>query len=758
MDKKIVETFATHARRDLIGAVKLRLELISITDKGAEEKLPSSTAEAEFYAGNPAHPLIGSDITRRRAIISRLEDRKDGKSWSEAFSELTEEAAYTWFNRIIALRFMEVNDYLPSGTRVLSSIRGTAEPDIMTDARGIEDALGGYSGDELALIDRAWDTQAPAAMDDLYQMLFLKQVNALSKNLPSLFEPTKDYLQLLFTPNYHSGVIKDLVTNVPEADFDVGDSGQGQVEVIGWLYQYYNEEPHNRVVNINGGAVKEADIPAATQLFTTDWVVRYMVDNSLGRYYLEHSENSGLASTLHYLIPGKLHSVSKSVELSQLRVLDNAMGSGHILVYAFDVLMAIYEENGFVKREAARKIVQNNLFGLEIDKRAFQLAYFAIMMKLRQYDRHALDGNIQPNLYEFESSANLTDDVIDQLDLSSESKRDLTEIRDEFINAKSLGSIIELSKTYDTKSIRNGMGEQDSDAVSLFVGESIRSQIFRMLSVIDVLQATYDVVVTNPPYLNKMDKPLKAYVKKHYKAYSGDLFSVFIWLNIGMTKPNGYAAYMTPMVWMFIKTYQALRTSVLGTKRISSLIQMEYSAFEEATVPINTFVLQNSHENLVGSYIRLSDFKGGMGVQREKTLKAIQNPDVSYFYRTNQANFGKIPGSPIAYWASSELIHDFEVGRPLAEIVEARNGITTGENSKFLRQWYEVGFEDVYLNAHNSSEAEASGKTWFPYNKGGAYRKWYGNYDYVVNWKDDGFALKHNFWRDGQLRSVLRSP
>ncbi|WP_225047868.1 BREX-1 system adenine-specific DNA-methyltransferase PglX [Lacticaseibacillus kribbianus] len=549
-------------------------------------------------------------------------------------------------------------------------------------------------------------------------------------------------------------MIADLVEQIPEADFDIAsDDSQGQVEIIGWLYQYYNQEPHNDVVNINGGPVKERDIPAATQLFTTDWVVRYMVDNSLGRYYLEHTPNSKLADHLDYLVPGELHSVNEALDLSQLRVLDNAMGSGHILVYAFDVLMHIYEEQGFSRRESAIQIAMHNLYGLEIDKRAYQLAYFAVMMKVRQYDRRALTRELKLNLHVFMDSKNLQPELIDQLPLAAEAKVQLNEICSVFRDAKTLGSIMQFPRQYD---VSNLLAQLDAHAgaapANIFASEGDLAQLRETVEIVGVLQGKYDAVVTNPPYLNRMDKTLKDYVKKYYKAYSGDLFSVFIWLNINMTRKDGYAGYMTPFVWMFIKTYEALRTDVLDTMTISSLVQMEYSAFEEATVPIDTFVLKNSRE-LTGTYLKLSDFKGGMQVQGEKVLEAIADPSVKYLYRANQANFGKIPGSPIAYWASANLLHDFEVGTPMAELVDPRQGLATADNNRFLRQWFEVAYKNIKFDARSIKESVESKRKWFPYNKGGAYRKWYGNYDYVVNWEDDGREIRSFTDSKGKVRS-----
>ncbi|MCH5461949.1 N-6 DNA methylase [Lactobacillus sp. LC28-10] len=411
---------------------------------------------------------------------------------------------------------------------------------------------------------------------------------------------------------------------------------------------------------------------------------------------MEHTPDSGLADHLQYQLPGDLNRVRDTLDLSKLRVLDNAMGSGHILVYTFDVLMQIYEEQGYSRREAAQQIATHNLFGLEIDKRAYQLAYFAIMMKVRQYDRRALKRHLGLNLFTFESTKNITNDFLNQLAITSNQREQLTKLRDTFLQAKTLGSIIHLDHKYDTQALTNAIDSlSDTEQSSLFVRKDDLSQLRQML------QIKYDVVVTNPPYLNKMDKPLKDYVKKYYKSYSGDLFSVFIWLNINMTVPVGYATYMTPFVWMFIKTYEKLRLNILDNQSISSLIQMEYSAFEEATeevaVPINTFVLKNSNKeiNHIGTYFKLSAFKGGMDIQKDKVLEAVSNPTVKYLYRTNQTNLGKIPGNPIAYWVSQYLLQDFEKGLSLDSVVDPKADLTTGDNARFLRQWYEVRIDKI---------------------------------------------------------------
>ncbi|KAA8357667.1 BREX-1 system adenine-specific DNA-methyltransferase PglX [Leuconostoc carnosum] len=755
MDKRAINNFAVKARRDLIRDITNKLGLLGIDEDGIQEKRAESTAEIEYY-GELAYEISGDDIRLRRELVSHLKSRV-AEDWNTLLQDFIEEVAYTWFNRIIAIRFMEVNDYLPSKTRVLSSENGRTEPDILTEAFDIEDDLRGFNSNQRALLAKALDTEIPEDLDKAYTMLFIKQANALNDNLPYLFERTSDYMQLLFTPSYHDGVIKDLIDGIPESDFDV--QLEGQVEIIGWLYQYYNEEPHNAVVNINGGTVKTNDIPAATQLFTTDWVVRYMVDNSLGKYYLERNAHSELGTHLEFLLPDSLEMVSDDLDVTQIKVIDNAMGSGHILVYAFDVLMKMYAEQGYSSREASSLILENNLFGLEIDKRAYQLAYFALMMKAREYNRRALTSNISPKVYVFEDTSNINDNYFESLPVSESNIQDLKYIVSLFHDSRTLGSIIQIDKPVKTGNLRTVLTNIPQDtSLDLNNTREITYQLLRLLDIVETMQNKYEAVITNPPYLNKMNKVLKEYVKTHYKDYSSDLFSVFIWHNINMTVTNGYAAYMTPFVWMFIKSYENLRKSILNTKLISSLIQMEYSAFEEATVPINTFVLKNSSTSENGVYIKLSDFKGGMDVQKVKTLEAIENPDVDYLYRTNQSNFSKIPGSPIAYWASDNLLQDFEIGTRMDELVDPRQGLATADNNRFLRQWFEVSYDKIKFDAKSIPESVSSNKKWFPYNKGGSYRKWYGNYDYVVNWENDGQAIKNFKFPNGKQRSVVRNP
>ena len=556
----------------------------------------------------------------------------------------------------------------------------------------------------------------------------------------------------MFTPSYSSGVIKDLVDDIKEDDFDV-DKG-GQVEIIGWLYQYYNIEPHDKVVNINGGPIKTNDIPAATQLFTTDWVVRYMVDNSLGRLYLEYFPDSPIKANLTYLLPGPIEKRTDSFDLSKLKMLDDAMGSDHILVYAFDLLIQMYEEQGYGKRDATDAILAHNLYGLEIDKRAYQLAYFALMMKARQYNRRILSKPTRHNLHVFESTVDVPNEVFEKMKASKDTIDDLRTLVSTFKKAKLLGSIMNFEKKFDFDALFSAVNSlPDSTQLDLFGLQAAKNSLLGILKITQVLQTHFDVVATNPPYLNRMNGDLKKYVKKYYKAYSGDLFSVFIWKNIEMTKQDGYSAYMTPFVWMFIKTYEGLRKSILDSKQISSLIQMEYSAFEEATVPINTFVLKNDMSaDSTGTYLKLSDFKGGMEVQKRYVLKAIADPSVSYLYRTKQTNFEKIPGGPIVYQNTDRVIAIFQ-NTALGHYACPRLGMATADNSKFLRMWFEISINNIGFNMSNRKEAKDSHLRWFPYEKGGDYCKWYGNHLLVVDWQDDGIRIRNFTDSSGKIRS-----
>ena len=696
MNKTAIKNFAIWARNKLIADIQYRAGLMGITADGIKDPLPQSTGTMEFYDIGTSEPyaISGEAISQRKKLVEIIRKKEKDGNYATAYKYILEEVAYTWFNRLIAIRFMEVNDYLPSHIRVLSSESGKIEPDLVTTPFDAELAFT-HAEEETVL-----RLKTENKLDELFRLLFIKQCNALNEILPALFEKTSDYTELLLNLSGvdQEGVVYHLIHDIDEDDFNIEKGGQ--VEIIGWLYQYYITEPHNEIVNIYKGTVKREDIPAATQLFTTDWVVRYMVDNSLGKYWIERNPQSSLREKLAFFVApknGEIRFIDEKVEPQELTFFDPCMGSGHILVYAFDMLMEIYTECGYNTRDAASEIVRSNLFGLDIDPRAYQLAYFAIMMKARQYDRRFLTRGIEPQVY------------------CPKKDEDLIEF----------GSLVKVDEL--------GEKPQEPTELTLFNMDyeaTLNDWNFRRL-----LARDYVAVCTNPPYLNKYNAKLKGFVNDKYKDYSGDLFSVFIYRNLQLCKPNGYCGFMSPFVWMFIKTYEKLREFIIRSRSITTLIQMEYSAFEEATVPICSFVLQNKKSDEAGLYFRLSDFKGGMEVQRQKVLEAIDNPDCGYFYEAQQSNFSKIPGSPVAYWVSKNIEEDFQIGILLSKVASPKQGMATADNARFVRKWYEPNISKIALNGFN-------GVKWFPYNNGGGYRRWYGFNTDVVNWEDNGSEIK----------------
>lgn len=703
MNKTAIKNFAIWARNKLIVDIQYRAGLMGITANGIKDPLSQSTATMEFYDIGTVEPyaITGNAISQRKRLVEVICNKEKDSNYATAYKYILEEVAYTWFNRLIAIRFMEVNDYLPAHIRVLSSESGKIEPDLVTTPFNAELS---FTSDEKEAVLRL---KTENKLDELFRLLFIKQCNVLNEILPALFEKTNDYTELLLNLSVvdREGVVYHLIHDIEEDDFNIEKGGQ--VEIIGWLYQYYISERHDQIINIYKGTVKTEDVPAATQLFTTDWVVRYMVDNSLGKYWIERNPQSSLRGKLKYLaVPksGAVPHIDEKVEPQSLTFFDPCMGSGHILIYAFEVLMDIYEECGYSARDAASEIVRHNLFGLDIDPRAYQLAYFSIMMKARQYDRRFLTREIEPQIY------------------YPKSKQDLVQF----------GSLVQVIALEEKP-----QEPKDLTLFNMNYKDVLNDWNFRRL-----LAQKYVVVCTNPPYLNKYNPQLKDYVIENYKDYSGDLFSVFIYRNLLLCRQDGYCGFMTPFVWMFIKTYEKLREFIIRNKSITTLIQMEYSAFEEATVPICSFVLQNRKANELGLYFRLSDFKGGMEVQRQKVLEAIANPDCGYFYEAQQSNFSKISGSPVAYWVSDNLLRCYQNGIPLGQIAAPRKGNSTSDNNRFLRIWFEVDIHTENFGCRELKQELTIEKRWFPYNKGGGYRKWYGYNEYMIDWYDDAAAIR----------------
>jgi hypothetical protein len=716
MDKNAIKKFAVWARTELIERVTKKIDEYMIS------------ADADPNADAVRGRLLTKDEKEQRAkLIAKVKEK--------GMEQVVEEGAYTWFNRFSALRFMEVNNYLPTRVRVFTDAEGTFHPQILTEAIHLE--LKGLDMDKVYALKEADDKDA------LFKYLIITQCNELSDVLPGMFQKIADYTELLFPDNLlrEGSVIEKMISDIPEDNWDV--TVGGQIEILGWLYQYYISEKHESVVDpLHGKVVAKDEVPAATALFTTDWVVRYIIDNSVGRYWIERNPSSNLKNELDYFVTpksGEIPIVNESITPEQLTVFDPSMGSAHFGVYAFEVLVKIYTEYGYTERDAAASIVQNNLFGLDIDDRSAQIAYFAIMMKAMQYDKRFLKRGIQPHFYSIQESNGIDSYTVDYFTKGNVSlKKDISSIISDFKDAKEYGSIIQVAPV-DFTALYARFDEIKSGSDINLYSQATISYLLPLVQVAEVMSKQYAVVATNPPYLNKYDPKLKNYINDNYKDYSGDLFSVFMYRNFGFCEHGGYSGFMTPFVWMFIKTYEKLREFVVNQKSITTLIQFEYSAYKEATVPICSFVFQNSIPNTNGEYFRLVEFSGGMEVQKNKIYEALSNvATCKYLYETNQKNYDQIAGVPIAYWLSDYAFSICSDQKTFDDFAKTRAGMITGNNNLFMRLWHEVDYTKMGIRIHSREAAVASKKKWFPYNKGGEYRKWYGNNEYVVNWENDG--------------------
>lgn len=767
MDKTAVKKFAMWARSKLIEDIKSKATGFGITENGIENPLPNSTKDIEFYANN-AEPLTGNAINQRRSLVDAINAKAADSDYQTAYNFIIEEVAYTWFNRLMAIRFMEVNDYLPGRIRVLSAEgnKDKVEPDI---AAAPFDAGLQFSDAEAEQIAQL---KSENELDDLFSLLFIKQCNALNKIFPFLFEKTNDYTELLLKLSVtdSDGVVRRLINDIPEADFDVEQGGQ--VEIIGWLYQYYNTEPKNETFALLKKNVKitKERIPSATQLFTPHWIVRYIVENSLGRLWLEgHPDNVLKQNWQYYLdeaqqeadVQKQLDEIKKEyakLNPQDIKFIDPCMGSGHILVYAFDVLMQIYENAGFTARDAAQSILEHNLYGLDIDERAFQLAYFALMMKARQYNRRIFASGITPHVYAIKESNGFNrahlqyfGAGLDDLELNI-ALNEANGLLDDLKDASEYGSIINVNN-YNWQLLRQFASNiKLQGQIGLYDMEGFdaaQGKLLNLIAIGEVLAQKYDVVVTNPPYmgLSNSNAKLSTFAKKHYPDSKADLFAVFIERCHNFTKANGYQAMITQQAWMFLSSFENLRQK-LQYLTIINMAHLGARAFEEIggeVVQTTSFVLKNKYiNNYKGTYCRLIEPTTQQG-KEDMFLAGINR------YEAQQANFSKIPGSPIAYWASEKILEIFKFNQ-LGFYGMPKQGFATGNNELFLKIWTEVKLTNIGFGIKSRKESIESQKKWFPCNKGGAYRKWYGNNSYIANWENDGFLMT-NF-----KGSVIRNP
>ena len=743
MDKNAIKKFAVWARTELIARVSLKGVEYGIMEDNIED------ANADSVGGKV---LTAEEKKQRQALIAEINDK--------GYTQVMEEVAYTWFNRFSALRFMEVNGYLPSHVRVFTDEENNFKPQIIAEAIHLD--LDGLD------MEKVYELKDAEKTEELYKYLLIVQCNALNKILPGMFQKIADYTELLLPDNLlrEGSVIQQMIELIPEDDW------KDAVQIIGWLYQYYNSEKKDDVFAALKKNVKitKENIPAATQLFTPDWIVRYMVENSLGRLWLEghpdvkeqllptEEEQSAYAAgnrdpedtKWHYYleeaeqepeIQAQLAEIRKeyaALTPDQLKVIDPCSGSGHILAYMFDVLMKIYESYGYTTREAVASIVENNLYGLDIDDRAAQLAYFAVMMKARQYDRRFFSRGIQPHVYAIVESNHVDKFAVDYF-CNGDAK--LTAAMDTIISelhdAKEYGSILTVTPQ-DWSALYDRFAEITED-INMSRDTALR-ELLPLVQVAEALAQKYDVVVTNPPYMGmrNMNDKLNDFIKGKYTDYKADFFSAFVIHSSEMTKKNGFCGFFTPYVWMFIQSYENMRNYLYNQATIEALIQFEYSAFEEATVPVCTFAFRNCYVPKKGCYLRLVDFRGGMEVQRQKALEAILNHRCGFYYEQSTDNFSKIPGSPVAYWVNENVAKAFDSGKILSSVARTRQGLASSDNNRFLKLWWEPSFVKIGFGMKNAEIAKESKRKWFPCNKGGEFRKWYGNNVYVVNWENDG--------------------
>ena len=729
MNKNAIQKFAIWARNELIAQVSQRAYQYGIDESGFGD------ASADTLNGRL---LTAEEKSQRQELIKQIQEK--------GYKQVMEEVAYTWFNRFIALRFMEVNNYLPSHIRVFSDSTGAFKPEILSDVLHLE--LPGLSREKVAEYIESNDTEG------LYRYLLLTQCNALNDPLPRMFEKMGGYTELLLPNNIlkQDSVLGHMVADIPEVDWT------DQVQIIGWLYQFYNTEIKNEINRVQGTKkISKNQIPAATQLFTSDWIVRYMVENSLGRLWLEGHPNAELHDGWKYYLDEAeqepeveaqlvgLREEYKTIKPEEIKVIDPCMGSGHILVYAFDVLMQIYEASGYSQRDAAQSILENNLFGLDIDDRAAQLAYFAVMMKARQYDRRLLTRGIQPHIYAFAESNTITTATLHDMGITlSQDEYDtavkqVLRLLDELRDAKEYGSILTVTPC-DWDLLRRFAvpRTEDEGGQQLFGihGEQIAAPLLqRLINIGEALSQQYDVVVTNPPYMAVSNAGVKVndYVKKNFPDSKADMFAVFIERCGQMTKKNGYQAMITQHAWMFLSSFEKLRTKLLAVD-IVNMAHLGARAFEEIggeVVQTTSFVIRKSHiADYKGEYCRLIEPTSQQG--KEDMFLAGKNR-----YAADQSNFSKIPGSPVAYWVSKNFIKCFDAKR-VSFYGNALEGIKTSDNDRFLRLWFEPNFTSVSLLPHSPTDSIK----WVFTTKGGEFRKWYGNIEYVMYWANNGREIR----------------
>lgn len=754
MNKNAIKNYAVWARNQLINDIKFKAYSYEITKDSIEDV--KKLNDAVLLNGK----LYSDDIyDKRNKLIERIREVGD-------FDQVIEEIAYTWFNRFVALRYMEVNGYLPTGVRVLSSSEeGRWEPDIVYNALTVDLPV-----DKKKVLEYKENNN----IEELYRYLLIIQCNELNRILPFMFEEINDYTELLLPDNLlkEGSVIRRLVSDIDEADFKEG------VEIIGWLYQFYVSEKKDEVYRDLKNKIKisKETISVATQLYTPKWIVKYLVENSVGRLWIESHPNSDFMSKWEYYVDTKEQDskagstlcaiIDKNLKPEDIKILDPACGSGHMLVYAFELLYDIYLSYGYMKSEIPALIIENNLYGLDIDDRAVQLASFAVVMKAREknrlFFRYIEKNKLNINITSFQET-NIFTETGDAKKILLQGVKDkkyaesqIDNLISIFKDAKFYGSIIE-TNDIDLDFWHERLGFINSEIGNMIdydysVLMKLKKFLPRIVKQTEILSRKYHVVVTNPPYmgLSNIDEELSNFIKKKFISKT-DLYAVFLERCMKYALKNGFISMVTQQSWMFLSSFEKLRETILKDNTILLLSQLGPRAFEEIggeVVQTTAFVLLNSFiESFRGAYIRLVDFNNPY--DKEKAFLS----GINRYYNVDQSTFKSIPGAPIAYWVSDKMREAFVKGKRLGDIVEPKVGLQTGDNNRFLRLWHEVDINKIGFGFKSRDEAKKSGLKWFPHNKGGSYRKWYGNNEYVVNWYDDGYEIRNYRDKNGRLLS-----
>ncbi|QEA52487.1 BREX-1 system adenine-specific DNA-methyltransferase PglX [Loigolactobacillus coryniformis] len=738
MDKAALKKFAVDAKQHLLNSIQAYARNHYLLNEQQLPVIEHHAGGSLLVFGDKRVQLSAVEENEFRHLLAKIQAFQHDSTLAEALAQLFEEVAFTWFNWLVALRYMELHDYLPIKMRILSSeTTGKKEPDALSNIYDLVDDLALNTTILDSINDDAALTRSEKDIH-LYQYLLKQQIKQLSQILPSVFYPVQGAESLLLPENLlqPQGIIADLLeSEIPDEDWD-------NTEIIGWLFEYYNIEEKSKVGGLKNHSVSKHELPVVTQLFTPKWIVQYMLQNSLGNLYLGLHKETSLVGTWQYYLghAGDLVLPNDIKQLEDIKIIDPACGSGHILIEAFRMLYEMYLQQGYLPREIPRTIIENNLFGLDIDKRSIQITQIVLLMEMLAKTPRLLRAQ-QPvvfSIFEFQDSLQPTTIEALQSVFDSTEIEQIRVLEQQFTDAKQFGSLLQPA-TVDWQAFTQKISELQPDQADLYQQAQVTELRERLLPLFQcawLLTQHYDVVVTNPPYHNKYNPTLKQFMQQNYKDVKSDLYSAFIKETFLMTKPNGYAALMSPYTWMFISSHEKLRRFIINNGTIGSLVQLEYSAFEDATVPICTFVLQRQQVNTQGVFLRLESFKGA-AAQPIKVAEAAADPTVGYRYVRDVYSFEDIPGAPIAYWASERVFSIFSNVPTLKNFGTAATGLQTGRGN-FILFWSEVSIQDTNIQLNDRT------KTWIKCNAGGELKKWYGNQNKIIKWVGDGHLIRNN--------------